>query len=597
VPLKTRTGIEIARTGEWNTSRGKWNCTRSQLADAVRAAKSGRFRNPVLRRGHVDPRFAGDAVISEDGEPALGQVRNLRLADDGDVLVGDLLVPDWLDDELDAIYPSRSVEADLGVETVDGETFSMVTTGLALLGVTKPAIQSLAELPERIAASEYTSAMSVAAGFFDEAAHPRGGKGSAAGGKFVAKGSGYSKDGKGGEAGTVKEVQSELLRLGLLSPDSGKNGGKDGLFGPKTEAAVKKWQTDHGQTPTGKVSDQLLKTLKLAKKGDHGEAQRKADGGKETAAEKRAKMKPTAPKAPHVLTHRTARVKAAAEAAAPDGFDVREITPDTVVYDDTDGRVWMSAWSGDDDTVTVAEPAPAVVTYTPLAASAEGMAAHALHSRIQWARGWEPSTIQASEGDTSLDITPKLREALGIDENADEAAVLAAIEGLKTPAEPPANTIQETATVEPPASSAAPNAPADGTENPARELVAASAVEALVAEKVAAALAPIQASHTVYEAKIADLSGWKAERLAQEVVTTKTSVINAAAQQGKFAPAERATWEAEYDKAPDTVTRILASMKPGTAVPVAASGYAGDGTETTDDFAEFEKAFNWGGAK
>lgn len=196
-----------------------------------------------------------------------------------------------------------------------------------------------------------------------------------------------------------------------------------------------------------------------------------------------------------------------------------------------------------------------------------------------------------------MDITPKLREALGIDENADEAAVLAAIEGLKTPAEPPANTIQETATVEPPASSAAPNAPADGTENPARELVAASAVEALVAEKVAAALAPIQASHTVYEAKIADLSGWKAERLAQEVVTTKTSVINAAAQQGKFAPAERATWEAEYDKAPDTVTRILASMKPGTAVPVTASGYAGDGTETTDDFAEFEKAFNWGGAK
>jgi hypothetical protein len=51
-------------------------------------------------------------------------VSNLRLAKGGDSLVGDLLVPDWLDDELPAIYPSRSVEADLGVETPDGEKFS-----------------------------------------------------------------------------------------------------------------------------------------------------------------------------------------------------------------------------------------------------------------------------------------------------------------------------------------------------------------------------------------------------------------------------------------------------------------------------------------
>jgi hypothetical protein len=586
--LVMRENVELARTGTWNTSTGKWTCTRAQLAAAARAAQSGRFRDPVIKPGHTDPRF--------DGEPAFGQIKNQRLSDDGESLIGDLLIPDWLDAEMPAVYPSRSVEADLGVETPDGEHFDMVTTGLALLGVTKPAIQSLADLQSRFqvaASADYTSAMSIAAGFFDEAAHPRGGKGSAAGGKFVAKGSGYSKDGKGGEAGTVKEVQAELLRLGLLSPDSGKNGGKDGLFGPKTEAAVKKWQTYHGQTPTGRVSNQLLKTLKLAKKGDHGEAQRRADGGKETAAEKRAKKKPVAPKAPHLLTHRTARVKAAAEEDAPDGFDVREITADTVVYDDTDGRVWMSGWSEDGDDVTITEPAPAVVTYTPLAASAEGMAAHALHSRIQWSRGWEPSIITASEGDIELDITPKLREALGIDENADEAAALAAIEGLKTPAETSTPTTQEPAPVEPVAIPAAENVPSGGTTVPARESIAASAVEALVAAKVAAALAPIQASHAVYESKIADLSGWKAERLAQEVVTTKTSVINAAAQQGKFAPAERATWEAEYDKAPDTVTRILASMKPGTAVPVTASGYAGDGTETASEVDSIFADMGW----
>ena len=41
--LRTRTGVELARAGQWATSTGPWHCTRDQIADAVRAGKSGRY--------------------------------------------------------------------------------------------------------------------------------------------------------------------------------------------------------------------------------------------------------------------------------------------------------------------------------------------------------------------------------------------------------------------------------------------------------------------------------------------------------------------------------------------------------------------------
>ena len=603
MPIVKREGIELAKVGSWNASTGKWNCTRKQLADAVRADQSKKFRPAILKRGHIDPRFAGDAHVSADGEPALGQARNLRLSEDGDSLIGDVLMPDWLDDELDAIYPSRSVEADLGVETPDGESFDMVLTGVALLGVTKPAIPSLAELPERIAASEYTAAFSVAAGFFDEESHPRGAKGSSSGGKFVSAEKGDGQKGKEGKAGQVKEVQAELLRLGLLSEDSGKNGGKDGMFGDKTEAAVKKWQRAHGHKETGKVSADLLAELKKAKKGDLEKAQAETDKKTTTDASKTKDGKPKYTPAgdlviyPKDKTSKAKRVKAAAAAAAPAGLDIREITSDTVVYDDPEGRVWVSTWKEQDDEIVVSPSAPAVARYETIAASAAGMAAHSMSLPICSGRGWDSGNITASLGDTSVSIAPAVREALGFDESADEEAVNAALlQRLQTPAVEPAPIVTE------------PVIPAPTKTSPVTPVIPAaqdgrsdsdsgrseSDVEKMVADKVAAALAPIQASHVQYEAKISDLSTELAQRKADEALAVKTQILASALQDGKIAPADKDQWASDYDESPKVTTRILASLKPGTAFPISASGYAGDPeTAPSDEDDAFAAIMGW----
>jgi hypothetical protein len=100
----------------------------------------------VLKIGHRDERFTDGEVLG-DGEPAVGRVVNLRLDETGQTLVADLVgIPAWLDDVLESAYPSRSVEAALGVQTPAGATYAMVVTGCALLGVTAPAIQSLGDI-------------------------------------------------------------------------------------------------------------------------------------------------------------------------------------------------------------------------------------------------------------------------------------------------------------------------------------------------------------------------------------------------------------------------------------------------------------------
>jgi len=146
--LVTVPGVEIARVGEWDASTGTWICTREDLADAVRAGSDPAFRDGVLKLGHTDPRFnEGRQDPDRDGTPAVGRITRLRLDDTGEVLLADLVgVPAWLAEVLPSAYPSRSIEASLGVVTGDGRTYRMVVTGLALLGVSPPAIESLADI-------------------------------------------------------------------------------------------------------------------------------------------------------------------------------------------------------------------------------------------------------------------------------------------------------------------------------------------------------------------------------------------------------------------------------------------------------------------
>lgn len=82
-------------------------------------------------------------------------------------------------------------------------------------------------------------------------------------GQFSAKkGSGYKRgdDGKekdsakvDSERAEVRQLQKMLVEMGLLSKDSGAGGGVDGLFGPKTEAALKEYQRRNDLPESGEL--------------------------------------------------------------------------------------------------------------------------------------------------------------------------------------------------------------------------------------------------------------------------------------------------------------------------------------------------------
>jgi hypothetical protein len=140
VDLRTIRGVELVRVGTWSISTGEWAVTADDLAAAVAAHKAGVLRRPVIKLGHAP---MGDAA------PALGYVDNIRTADDGNALVGDLVdVPKAVAALLPRAYPDRSVEALLDYAAPDGQVWPLVITSLALLGSTAPGIPNLAALPD-----------------------------------------------------------------------------------------------------------------------------------------------------------------------------------------------------------------------------------------------------------------------------------------------------------------------------------------------------------------------------------------------------------------------------------------------------------------
>ena len=137
--LVTVPNVELAEVGTWDCSTGRVTFTVEDFAAAVAAQDDPAVPTPVVRLGHVDPRF--------DGEPAVGRIENVRLSADSMTLVGDLVgVPAWLAEVMASAYPRRSVEGWHNATTATGSTHRFMVTGLALLGVTVPAIGTLADI-------------------------------------------------------------------------------------------------------------------------------------------------------------------------------------------------------------------------------------------------------------------------------------------------------------------------------------------------------------------------------------------------------------------------------------------------------------------
>lgn len=146
--LATIPGVELVQVGQWELSSGTAVITREDLAAAVGALDCPAIRNPILKLGHIDPRF--------DGEPAVGWVGNMLLTDDGNTIVGDYRgMPGWLaaadangDRVITSAYPDRSIEATRDFVCQIGHTHQMVITAVALLGVAQPGIGTLDSLQD-----------------------------------------------------------------------------------------------------------------------------------------------------------------------------------------------------------------------------------------------------------------------------------------------------------------------------------------------------------------------------------------------------------------------------------------------------------------
>lgn len=136
--------VPLVEVGEeWPASTGPWTVTPEDIAAAVAAQDDPAVRSPIIRLGHVCA-----------GQPAFGRFTNLRTANNGMTLVGDLVgAPPWLADLLPYAFPSRSVEASLNETTETGHTHACRINAVALLGVELPAISTLDEV-----AAIYTAA-------------------------------------------------------------------------------------------------------------------------------------------------------------------------------------------------------------------------------------------------------------------------------------------------------------------------------------------------------------------------------------------------------------------------------------------------------
>jgi hypothetical protein len=179
----------------------------------------------------------------------------------------------------------------------------------------------------------------------------------------------------------------------------------------------------------------------------------------------------------------------------------------------------------------------------------------------------EPETATTEMEEDIVSDLSEFRSRLGLSDDADEAAMLAALDALKTKADTP--------------------------PSPTPEQVAASAAAAEEAEKKVAAAtaeaADLRKEVEILASTVKDVTTKLAAVEAEKTATVKASVLQKAQDEGKFAPADRPQWEEDYDKAPAAVTRVLASIAPGTVVPTRVNGEIGDPEGVGDIDAEWRQ--------
>lgn len=148
----------------------------------------------------------------------------------------------------------------------------------------------------------------------------------------------------------------------------------------------------------------------------------------------------------------------------------------------------------------------------------------------------EPGNPTTKEDD--MPLSTEVYQRLGLAEDADETAVNAAVMALADKA--------------------------DQAPDP-QQVAAAAAENETLTQKVA-----------LLSEQVESLSKQIADDNAAKQAEVKASVIDEALTKGRIDPADKDKWAERYDKAPDAVADVLASIADGTAVPVNVQGKVGD---------------------
>jgi hypothetical protein len=510
--------VELANAGTWEIAvGGEQTFTPDDFAAAVAALDCPAVGRPVIKLGHLDARGQGmvkPGIENRDGEPALGWVSNMGLANNRQTLVADLVgMPGWLGHIAASAYPSRSIEGCRNFTCQLGHQHPFVISAVALLGLTPPGVGTVGSLQDHVRALYGVAAAS------PDSSDPSGT--AAPGGEpfvavmFPAK-----------EAPVPK--RPELVAAAVTVDE--------------LRSAF------HASSPWDYwITEIQLDPLQLIVCSDGGETFRVpvtigADGdsfvfGAPVAVEI-TYVDETAPE-PVAAAAKPLAVKFGSRAESRPGGRPAGWSPDAALT----AAFAAAGEPPNDPTQTPSQGAPkpaGPVPQTdpqqdPVAPPSPATPQPPAQSPAPAQPAAEPEpTHNTQEGD-DMSLSG-VRSRLGLPDDADEAAVLAALDELKTKADTPA------------------------AQTP--EPVAAAAKRD---EQFAAAISQIT---TLSE----ELAAVKAEKAAEK----KAAFFAAASQQGKISPADRPSWEERYDKAPDLIAEIIGAMAPGTAVPVAAAGYVGD---------------------
>ncbi len=280
---------------------------------------------------------------------------------------------------------------------------------------------------------------------------------------------------------------------------------------------------------------------------------------------------------------------------------VREVYNDFIVVDDDEGNLFQVPWSEASDApgeVTWGKPVKVRVEYVAAAAgdtvAASVLRAGALRARLAQMThassepppqpvdppvevspvadpdpavepaitdvpAAEPDTTTIQEDNMSLS---EIRARLGLAGDADEAAVLAALDSRLQPTDP-----------------------GDGTE-PAGDADGDTATEPVTVSEPAAVREPVAAATklppgvvAVDEATLAELrrnAQLGAAAHERQRVSDRDREIEAAVQAGKIAPARKDHWVKAWEADPDGTKGVLASLEPGLVVPTVVAGSVGD---------------------